>query len=302
MLSSNAGISGVSGDLSLGTGIATARFDRLHDGHSGAISITTGKTRGIGRSGDISLRVGAGNYADGGDVYVTAGNASGYSFLGGNLNLQSGLGDVSGQLVDEQPLYGTTYFTQISFCYICVGDVNLISPSSGIKASETSGNINIGTGSSYGGNSGALNLRTGDGAQASSVLIQAGKSTGRDISGGGVLIQGGAGSTSGTYYGGDGGDIHLLGGKSAGNHLLNDRAGNIFLEGGESNGQGYGGSIKLQSGRGSHSGVLELQSLNSDRMRQDSGAMVRMNHTCNFYLSTSYFISHTYSFIDIANS
>lgn len=58
MLSSDAGISGVSGDISLGTGIATARFDRLHDGHSGAISITTGGTRGIGRSGDISLRVG----------------------------------------------------------------------------------------------------------------------------------------------------------------------------------------------------------------------------------------------------
>lgn len=103
MLTSNAGISGVSGDLSLGTGIATARFDRLHDGHSGAIRITTGDTdtRGIGRSGDISLRVGAGHMADGGDVYVTAGNASGYSFLGGNLNLQSGLGDVSGQLVNE---------------------------------------------------------------------------------------------------------------------------------------------------------------------------------------------------------
>jgi hypothetical protein len=76
---------------------------------------------------------------------------------------------------------------------------------------------------------------TGDGGQASSVLIQAGKSMGR---GGGVLIQGGAGSTSGTYYGGDGGDVHLVGGKSAGSHLLNDRAGNIFLEGGESNGQG----------------------------------------------------------------
>ena len=101
MLSRDAGISGVSGDLSLGTGIATARFDRLHDGHSGAISITTGGTRGIGRSGDISLRVGVANMADGGDVYVTAGNTSGYSFLGRNLNLQSGLGDVSGQLVDE---------------------------------------------------------------------------------------------------------------------------------------------------------------------------------------------------------
>jgi hypothetical protein len=167
--------------------------------------------------------------------------------------------------------------TQFLFAFCVLGDVNIKSPSSGIKASETSGNINIGTGSSYGGNSGALNLRTGDGAQASSVLIQAGKSTGRDVSGGGVRIQGGAGSTSGTYYGGDGGDVHLVGGKSAGSHLLNDRAGNILLEGGESTGQGYGGGIRVQSGRGSLSGVLELHTLDSDRMRQDSGAMVRMN-------------------------
>ena len=143
--------------------------------------------------------------------------------------------------------------------YVCLGDVNLISPGSRGKGSETSGIINIATGSSDSGNSGALKLRTGDGAQASSIFIQAGESTGRDISGAGVLIQGGAGSATDTYYGGDGGDIHLLGGKSAGNHLLNDRAGNILIEGGESKGQGFGGSFMLKSGSGSLSGVLELQ-------------------------------------------
>ena len=89
MFSAIAGTSGVSGDMSFGTGIATSRFDFNHDGHSGAISMTTGSTRGIGRGGDISLRVGTGNMADGGDIFITAGNATGNTFIGGSLNLHS---------------------------------------------------------------------------------------------------------------------------------------------------------------------------------------------------------------------
>jgi hypothetical protein len=45
----------------------------------------------------------------------------------------------------------------------------------------------------------------------------------------------------------------------AGNHLLDDGAGNILIEGGESKGQGFVGSFMLKSGSGSLSGVLELQ-------------------------------------------
>lgn len=108
-------------------------------------------------------------------------------------------------------------------------------------------------------------MGTGDGDQASSVFIQAGKLTGLNTPGGSVLLQGGAGSSRETYYGGDGGNIQLVGGTSSGNHLLNDRAGNVLLEGGESTGNGIGGSIKLKSGRGSISSrsdftaILHLQ-------------------------------------------
>ena len=70
MFSADAGTSGVSGDMSFGTGVTTSRFDHNHDGHSGAIIMTTGSTSGIGRGGDISLRVGTGNMADGGDIFI----------------------------------------------------------------------------------------------------------------------------------------------------------------------------------------------------------------------------------------
>lgn len=90
MLTAHAGRSGVSGDLSFGTGDASARFDRNHDGHAGSISMTTGNANGLGRGGDISLRVGDSKLADGGSVTITAGNATGNTFHGGSLNLYSG--------------------------------------------------------------------------------------------------------------------------------------------------------------------------------------------------------------------
>ena len=154
-------------------------------------------------------------------------SSTGNTFLGGSLNLHSGSSD-----------------------YIS-GDVSIMSPGSGgkKKSSGYSGSINIHTGPSFHRNSGALRMGTGDGEQASSVFIQAGRSTGMDTPGGGVLIQGGAGSSGETYYGGDGGDIQLIGGLSSGNHILNDRAGNVLLEGGESAGNGIGGSIKLKGGQ-----------------------------------------------------
>ena len=79
MFLADAGTSDVSGDTSFGIlGIATSRFYFNHDGHSGAISMTTGSTQGIGRGVDISLRVGTGNIADhGGDIFIRAGNALG---------------------------------------------------------------------------------------------------------------------------------------------------------------------------------------------------------------------------------
>ncbi len=74
-----------------------------------------------------------------------------------------------------------------------------------------------------------------------------------------TLPEGGEGSTTGSYNGGDGGDVHLIGGPSGGKHPINDRAGHIILEGGKSSAMGVGGSIKVQSGSGSESGVILME-------------------------------------------
>ena len=98
--------------------------------------------------------------------------------------------------------------------------------------------------------------------QGSNITIQAGASHERETPGGAVMINGGLGSSRtgpAKYHGGDGGNVHITGGGSAGNHVLNDRAGNVILEGGRSNGAGIGGSIQLLSGAGSESGVLMLE-------------------------------------------
>ncbi len=73
-----------------------------------------------------------------------------------------------------------------------------------------------------------------------------------------TLSEGGEGS-SGGYNGGDGGDVHLIGGPSGGKNPINDRAGHIILEGGKSSAMGVGGSIKVQSGSGSESGVILME-------------------------------------------
>ena len=135
----NAGDSGVSGDMSLATGDATARYDRFSDGHAGSISMTTGKAHGMGRGGDISLQVGTATYADGGDIRIAAGKAQGTTYIGGSLSLSSGGSDE------------------------VTGDINMSTPSSRDKGFGSTGSINIKTGKSYNSHSGSLNLETGDG-------------------------------------------------------------------------------------------------------------------------------------------
>eukprot|EP00571_Detonula_confervacea_P003327 CAMPEP_0172326004 /NCGR_PEP_ID=MMETSP1058-20130122/55305_1 /TAXON_ID=83371 /ORGANISM="Detonula confervacea, Strain CCMP 353" /LENGTH=95 /DNA_ID=CAMNT_0013042679 /DNA_START=41 /DNA_END=324 /DNA_ORIENTATION=- len=95
--------------------------------------MTTGSAHGIGKGGDINLKVGTGSMADGGDISLMAGKVGGNTFIGGTLTLTSGASD-----------------------YIS-GDVNMKTPGTREKSygSGNSGNINIKTGSSYRGNSGA---------------------------------------------------------------------------------------------------------------------------------------------------
>lgn len=141
MTTPDAGVSGVSGDISFTTGAATARFDPFYNdrGNSGSVNMTTGDAKGLGKGGDINIRVGKSSYKDGGDVLVMAGNASGSSFNGGTLHLSSGAGDdISGEIV-------------------------IATPSSRPKTSGSSGSINITTGFSHRASSGALHLGTGDG-------------------------------------------------------------------------------------------------------------------------------------------
>ena len=251
MSTGHAGKSGVSGSLSFSTGDATSRFDPNHSGHSGSISMNTGNAQGIGRGGSINLRVGTSTLADGDNVRIAAGEAKGASFIGGALHLTSGASD-----------------------YIS-GDVNLESASTTRDTSYGgSGAINIRTGSSERSGSGALNIETGDGLKGSPIQIKAGKSSERATSGGGVLIQGGEGSYKGNPYGsGDGGDLHLIGGASNGRHLLNDRAGNVIIDGGKSSGNGIGGSIRLRSGHGSISGLIQLETLEASMTEHDSGVV-----------------------------
>lgn len=100
----------------------------------------------------------------------------------------------------------------------------------------------------------------------------------QDIDGGGVRIEGGVGSAPiDAYGGGRGGDVQITGGPSKGKHLVNDAAGQVLLDGGESRGNGYGGAIRLRSGKGPISGLLHLETRGGeDNMRQGSG-LIQIN-------------------------
>lgn len=95
----DAGRSGESGDMFMTTGESTASYENWRSknndigGNSGSIGLETGGAQGIGRGGDITLRVGTAIHSDGGAVKITAGNATGTSYVGGTLDLHSGSGE-----------------------------------------------------------------------------------------------------------------------------------------------------------------------------------------------------------------
>ena len=76
--------------------------------------------------------------------------------------------------------------------------------------------------------------------------------------------------SSESCYGGEGGDIQLIEGLSSGNHIPNNQAGNVLLEGGKSAGNDIGGSSKLKSGCDSISGILKLVTYYDNCMKQGS--------------------------------
>ena len=138
----NAGRAGVSGDVSIKTGFATAthqhryRYGHELEGHSGSIEIETGDVKGIGRGGDIKLRVGISKVQDGGDVTLSGGDAGDY--YGGDIDLFGGKGRRG-------------------------GDINLLTLDDDSAGNDSTGEINIMTGDSEHGDSGEMKLVTGDG-------------------------------------------------------------------------------------------------------------------------------------------
>lgn len=75
----NAGVSGVSGKMSLPTGKST----------SGMIELETGQGVG-GSGGNVEVSVGAGDFGDGGEIKVTAGSTVSDGSSGGKITLHAG--------------------------------------------------------------------------------------------------------------------------------------------------------------------------------------------------------------------
>ena len=80
----NAGVSGVSGHISIKTGTASY-------GSSGMIAIATGAAT-AGHGGDVRMIVGTGDSGDGGNVIVSAGETTARRRAGGSVKITAGLG------------------------------------------------------------------------------------------------------------------------------------------------------------------------------------------------------------------
>jgi hypothetical protein len=84
MLTSDAGSSGVSGDITIVTGTSSG-------GKSGSITLSSGAARDA-QAGDISIFVGNGDQNSGGSIYLTAGLSSAEAESGGRVVIQGGEG------------------------------------------------------------------------------------------------------------------------------------------------------------------------------------------------------------------
>ena len=80
----NAGLSGVSGSITMSSGTTTL-------GNSGYIYMATGNALS-GTGGDIDMIVGSGEIGNGGNVYMVAGEAEEASRVGGWVQITGGLG------------------------------------------------------------------------------------------------------------------------------------------------------------------------------------------------------------------
>ncbi len=238
----DAGLAGVSGDISLSIGISSEK-------ESGSLIFVTGAAEGAG--GDIVMHVGSGKGTEGGDVLVTAGESSTAEGRGGNVIVIAGEGSSTDR-------------------YNGGDGGNIIMKGgrgSGGSSADRGGDIGISGGDSYSGQGGDIQIRTGHGERTSSGMldISTAPSGLQGTSGSialytGTATQGDSGSVSiqtGSADQGKGGFYHVFVGTSG-----SGDGGKISMVAGDttSSDNSIGGSVEIQSGRSysSDSGALKL--------------------------------------------
>lgn len=236
-----------SAPLSVGTGHANANSGKLTldtgscQGSSGDIDIGTGGSQDL--TGHVHIASGTGENVTG-DVELKTGDS--YEFHSGALNIATGSGG---------------------------GSDGAYSGSIGIKTGDTqpdnvnnsSGNIEIQTGTSPGAPSGGVSIGTGTGNDSGSVSVATGGGSSTNTSGGMGLTTGDA-NVSGSISiasGGLGADSHSSGGVSIATGDA-EYVGDIDIHTGSSEDQGSG-VVSMKSGSGhTSSGAVTLGSGNSD--------------------------------------
>jgi len=123
--SADAGVSGVSGGMSVATESAT-------NGESGSVGVSTGTAVG-GAGGAISVSVGSGNTGTGGGITMTAGETSAAGATGGGVSMTAGKGAGFGGAVE---IYGGVGFTSTGGALLLV---------SGEGTATSSGPVSMGT-------------------------------------------------------------------------------------------------------------------------------------------------------------
>ncbi|KAI8109437.1 hypothetical protein M9434_000719 [Picochlorum sp. BPE23] len=224
--SSSTGSSGavdISSDDSLSSGGISMRTGKASNGDSGPIEITTGNA--TVSAGDILVQVGTSGDGDGGDLILLAGDAD----IVENRALGDG-GDViiqSGSSADKSS-----------------GSVAISS-----EASPSTGTVSVQTGDASTGDSGPLELTTGDAEESSgSILVVAGEAT--SGSGGDVTIAGGKTNADDET----GGFVTISGGEGP-----NNEGGSVVIVGGDGV---AGGDVTINGGQ--PDGAVIIGSLTDD--------------------------------------
>jgi hypothetical protein len=188
-------------------------------GGGGTFQVDAGEAVGSGQGGDVTFNAGQTVTGNGGNVYVSSGNAftgvAGPTGQGGVIFIQSG--SANGNTATANG-----------------GDITIQGGSSGEDAGASGANIDITAGSSGNGTAGTVTISGGD--------------TSAGIQAGGVIIRGGGVVNAET---GDGGDVEIASGNGGG---VSGDGGSISIFAGSAENSGNGGGITLISGSATGAG------------------------------------------------